>query len=57
MPSQRTTRAATYFFAIVAASDALKAIQGYRDTFPDDAELDSRVDMFLYGYPGKKRSC
>jgi TetR/AcrR family transcriptional regulator, mexJK operon transcriptional repressor len=55
--SADTTRAATYFFAIVAASDALKAIQGYRDTFPDDAELDSRVDMFLYGHLGKNRSC
>ncbi len=55
LASVDTTRAAVLFFSIVAANDALKAVQGYRDTFPENAELDRRVDMFLYGYAGRNR--
>jgi TetR/AcrR family transcriptional repressor of mexJK operon len=51
-----TTRAAIYFFEVVAANDAFKAVLGYREATPGPAELDERIDMFLYGYVGRKRS-
>jgi TetR/AcrR family transcriptional regulator, mexJK operon transcriptional repressor len=50
-----STRAAIYFFDVVAATDAFKAVLGYLEEPPDDEELGKRVEMFLYGYAGPKR--
>jgi AcrR family transcriptional regulator len=56
LPPADTARAAVYFFEIIAANDAFKAVLGYLDEPLGAAELDNRIDMFLYGYVGRKRS-
>jgi AcrR family transcriptional regulator len=56
LPPFDTARAAAYFFDVIAASDAFKAVLGYLDEPIDAAELDRRIDLFMYGYIGRKSS-
>jgi TetR/AcrR family transcriptional regulator, regulator of autoinduction and epiphytic fitness len=56
LPPSDTCRAAAYFFDVIAASDAFKAVLGYLDEPIDAAELDKRIDLFMYGYIGPKSS-
>lgn len=57
LPPSDTMRAAAYFFDVIAASDAFKAVMGYLDEPIDAAELDKRLDLFMYGYIGRKSAC
>ena len=51
-----TARAAEYFYEVIAAADAYKALLGYPVETPESAEIGKRVDLFLYGYVGAPRS-
>jgi TetR/AcrR family transcriptional regulator, mexJK operon transcriptional repressor len=56
LSSTDTARAAEYFYEVIAAADAYKALLGYPVEPPNEAEIGKRVNLFLYGYVGGPRS-
>jgi TetR/AcrR family transcriptional regulator, mexJK operon transcriptional repressor len=43
-------QAADLFYDTIVGGKAMRAVMGYDEPFPDDAELEQRVDMILKGY-------
>ncbi|TAL04447.1 MAG: TetR/AcrR family transcriptional regulator [Rhodospirillaceae bacterium] len=55
IPSADSSLAADYFYDVVVGNRGFRMAMGHHEQPPDTAELDERIDMFIYGYLDRKR--